>query len=127
MLSAETKAAQREKGRLGITDGLDFVYRCYACGRLITKLEILEGRDTRRANVCPCGSKTLRTTKAKNWEEFLLPRCWRLIYAIYTKQIAPMPVPLSAEVQAAKDKDGKEKNRAFDKMLSQMLRNKRAV
>jgi len=127
MLSKVTKAAQREKARLGSTDGLDYVYRCHACGRLITKIEILEQREEHRATICPCGSKAIRTTKAKIWEELLLPRCWRLIYAIYTKQLAPVPLPLTPEETAEKNRVGREKNRAFDKMLSQMLRKKGVV
>ena len=60
------------------------VYRCFSCGRLITKLELeatwtrAEQSDTEQKGVCPCGGGQLRPSNAKLWEELLLPRVWRL-------------------------------------------------
>lgn len=59
-------------------------FRCVGCGRLITKLELmdrwqkseLEGLSDH--SVCPCGSRQLRPTNPKLWEELFLPRVWKL-------------------------------------------------
>ena len=124
MLSEAVRRTQREMGRQKITDHLHYCYRCTSCSRLITKLEILGGRCSGSADLCPCGSKTVRPTNAKLWEELLLPRCWTLIYAIYTHQVAPAPEPLSPEEQKKADRTGKAASRAFERQLSQMMRNK---
>ena len=123
-VSNVVRKTQRVMGLSGTTDGLHWVYRCASCGRLITKLEVLEGRAAGNANLCPCGSKTVRPTNARVWEELLLPRCWKLIYAIYTHQVAPAPPPLSPEAQTKADRTGKAASRAFDKRMSQLLRSK---
>jgi len=59
-------------------------YRCYICGRLITKLDLVrvwtaaEKAGVDQKSVCPCGSGKLSPTNPKLWEELLLPRVWRL-------------------------------------------------
>lgn len=126
-LSRAVKEAQREMGRNGITDRLHWVYRCHSCARLITKIEILEARSAGRINLCPCGSKVIRPTNAKVWEELLLPRCWRLIYAIYTQSLAPAPPPMSKEDQREADRIGKAANRAFEKQQVEMARRREAI
>lgn len=126
-LSRAVREAQRKMGQEGITDRLYWVYRCHSCARLITKIEILEAWGKGQPNLCPCGSKVIRPTNAKVWEELLLPRCWRLIYAIYTKSLAPAPPPLSKEEQREADRIGKAANRAFEKHQVEMARRKEAI
>jgi DNA-directed RNA polymerase subunit RPC12/RpoP len=99
-VSEKVRAEQKKLARAGQTDRLHYCYRCFNCGRLITKLELLEAWGNDQVNPCPCGSRKIRITNPKKWEELLLPRCWRLIFAIYTKQIAPPPPPPSPQEQA---------------------------
>jgi hypothetical protein len=113
--------------RIGMTDRLHYCYRCNSCGRLITKLEILDARIASRANLCPCGAKTISPTNAKWWEEVFLPRCWKLIFAIYTKRVALALQPLSTQAQAEADRVGRAANREFEKNLSEMIRKKSTV
>jgi hypothetical protein len=60
------------------------VMRCYRCGRLITKLEILRVWDKAEKSggvhpsLCPCGSRHVSPTNPKLWEELFLPRVWKL-------------------------------------------------
>ena len=124
MLSEAVRESQREMGRSGVTDRLHYCYRCTSCGRLITKLEILGGRCSGSVNLCTCGSRTIRPTNAKWWEELFLPRCWRLIYAIYAHRIAPAPESLSKEEQAEADRVGRAASRAFERHVSQVLRSR---
>lgn len=63
-------------------------YRCYLCGRLLTKTEILALWDrndrafaengTTSSAICPCGSNKISPTNPLWWEELLLPRVWKL-------------------------------------------------
>lgn len=103
-VSDTVKAEQRRKALAGETDKLHYCYRCKSCGRLVTKIEILERWGANQVSVCPCGSREIRITNPKLWEELLLPRCWKLIFAIYTKRIAPPPNPPTAEEQAEADR-----------------------
>ena len=118
------KQDQRTRAIEGRTDGLHWLYRCTSCGRLITKLEILEARTDMKSNLCSCGGKTIRPTRSKWWEEVFYPRCWKLIFAIYMKRIAPRPDPLPASEQAEADRVGREKTRAFDREISRLVRKK---
>jgi hypothetical protein len=60
------------------------VWRCYGCGRLITRLEIYarwkksEGDNYSDNSTCPCGSGKIAPSNPKLWEEVLLPRIWKL-------------------------------------------------
>lgn len=120
---SETVAkAQRELGRRGETDRLFYCYRCYDCHRLITKLEVLEGRAQGRPNLCPCGSRKVNPTNAKWYEELFLPRCWKLIFAIRRKRIAPMPPPPTPEEQAEADRMAREAMRAFEAQMREQAR-----
>jgi len=62
------------------------VYRCFNCGRLITKLELeatwdrAEKSGAEQKGICSCGGGQLRPSNAKLWEELLLPRVWRLAF-----------------------------------------------
>ncbi len=83
----ENEAAERPiSGRLRY-----LCYRCLACNRLLTKLEILArwermerenkavtigGRHA--TGICPCGSSKIGPTNPKWWEELLLIRVWVL-------------------------------------------------
>lgn len=54
-------------------------YRCYVCGRLLTRYEIYDRWDRGESdNLCPCGSNKISPTNPKLWEELFLPRVWRL-------------------------------------------------
>jgi len=59
-------------------------YRCEKCGRLLTKLEMIEGWERAERDgislkgVCSCGSGRVSPTNPKLWEEICLPRVWRL-------------------------------------------------
>ena len=121
-VSETVRNAQKQMGRQGVTDRLHYVYRCYSCARLITKLEILEARAAGRVELCPCGSKMIRPTNAKLWEELCLPRCWKLIYLLHTKQIAPAPPPPTPEEQEEANKLGIRATRAFEAQMAQMVR-----
>jgi hypothetical protein len=123
-VSDVVRKTQRIMGLSGTTDRLHWVYRCTSGGRLLTKLEILEQRSSGSADLCPCGSRTIRPTNARWWEELFLPRCWKLIYAIYAHRIAPAPEPLSKKDQAEADRTGRAASRAFERHMSQVLRSK---
>lgn len=113
-VSDATKREQRELAQRNQTDRLFYCYRCYDCGRLITKLEILEGREARRSNICPCGSRKMKPTNALISEELFLPRCWKLIIAIRFSRIAPMPSSISVTEQAEADRMNRASIRAFE-------------
>ena len=59
-------------------------YRCYVCGRLLTRREIQarweasEKGGLQDASICPCGSKRLVPTNPTLREELTLPRVWVL-------------------------------------------------
>jgi hypothetical protein len=62
------------------------LYRCYKCGRVITKLDIQaiwsippppKGCND-HVPLCPCGSRHVSPSNAKLWEELILPRIWKL-------------------------------------------------
>jgi DNA-directed RNA polymerase subunit RPC12/RpoP len=121
-VSSEMILKQRELASVGETDGLHYCYRCYICGRLVTKLEILEAHSAKRINVCPCGSKQIQITNPKRWEELLLPRCWKLIAAIYLKKISLAPQPPTHEEQQARDRAGRAAMRQYDRQVAQMMK-----
>lgn len=104
------------------SDGLHYCYRCYICGRLITKLEILEAHAAKRINLCPCSSKQVQITNPSKWEELSLPRCWKLIAAIYLKKIAPAPAPPTPEETAKRNKAGRAAMREYDRQVAQMMK-----
>jgi len=60
-------------------------YRCHRCGRILTKLEILDrwheaekDVSVTKSAVCPCGARHLSPSNVKLWEELFLPRVWKL-------------------------------------------------
>jgi hypothetical protein len=61
-----------------------FCYRCYVCGRLLTRREISarwvksEKNGLVDASICPCGSKRLTPSNPTLIEELTLPRVWSL-------------------------------------------------
>lgn len=126
-VSKIVKIAQEKMGKEGTTDHLHLVYRCYSCARLITKLEVLEARAAGQVELCPCGSKMVRPTNAKIWEEIFLPRCWALIYAYYMKKIAPPPPPPTEEENDAAKVRGMKATRAFEQQLVQNVRKRRGL
>jgi DNA-directed RNA polymerase subunit RPC12/RpoP len=70
----------RAKLKLNAED-YDF-YRCYKCGRLITRVdEILFFAEASKTagQPCPCGSKKYMPTNPL-WWEYLLPRTIRFAY-----------------------------------------------
>lgn len=60
------------------------VYRCYKCGALLTKYEILDIWERAEATLetviglCKCGSRMIQPTNAKLWEELFLPKVWKV-------------------------------------------------
>ena len=64
------------------------LYRCYKCGRAITRLDIMDiwstaPRDPKPGEsvpLCSCGSSHISPGNAKWWEEVFLPRIWKLWY-----------------------------------------------
>ena len=76
------------------SDGIFLTNRCSACGRALTKLEVLDAlaNDHR---LCPCGSDRMRSSNFKWWEALLLPRSWKLFWAWKTGRVAPPPTPES--------------------------------
>jgi len=120
--SKAIRDAQKYAGQMSLTDGLHWCYRCHSCGRLITKLEVLESRAERRMNLCPCGSRVVQPTNPKVWEELFLVRCWKLIYAIRTKSVAPAPAPMLAEEQKAVDRIRRDSIRAYEKQVVSVIR-----
>lgn len=109
--------AQRALSLQNETDRLYYCYRCRDCGRLITKIELLEGRFIGIANTCPCGCRRMNPSNAKLWEELLLPRCWKLIFAIYTHRIAPPPARMTEEEQAEANRTARAAMRAFERQM----------
>jgi DNA-directed RNA polymerase subunit RPC12/RpoP len=59
-------------------------YRCLACTRLLTRLEILaewdrlERTQEQSRGICPCGSNRISPTNVSLWEELTIPRVWKL-------------------------------------------------
>lgn len=102
--SQETADRQRQLRASNQTDRLHYCYRCYDCHRLVTKLEVLWAQGTDRPNLCPCGSRKVKPTNPLWWEELFLPRCWKLIYAMYTRRLSGPPEPMTAEEQADADR-----------------------
>jgi len=112
---------QQKMARLGKTDAIYYCYRCDSCKRLITKIDVLEARIHGRMNVCPCGSRVMKVTNPKIWEEIFFPRCWRLIAAIYLKRIAPPPPPPTPEEQAEARRVKAQAMAAFERQREEML------
>ena len=62
-------------------DDFDF-YRCFKCGRLITRLEEIVSFSQKSKHpgaVCPCGSPKFSPANPR-WYEFLMPRVWHFAY-----------------------------------------------
>jgi len=65
------------------------LYRCYYCGYLLTRHEMIakwetaERTDSKDASLCPCGSRTVRATNPKWWEELFLPRVWKEAWLLH--------------------------------------------
>lgn len=121
-VSPDVASNQRQMALDKKTDNLHYCYRCYICGRLVTKLEILEARFGKRINLCPCSSKQVQITNPKKWEELFLPRCWKLIAAIYLKRIAPAPPVPTHEEQQTRDRVGRAAMRTYDRQVAQMMK-----
>lgn len=82
---------KKDEGVADVTpdESVYHVNRCLVCGRLITKLEILDlfaGRT--KGNLCTCGGMAIRPGNIKLWE-WILPRVWKLAWAVITKKIKP--------------------------------------
>jgi hypothetical protein len=76
-LSAEQLRAKADVNE----DDFDF-YRCYKCGRLITRIEEIKAFHNvngKNCVVCPCGSPRYSPSNIK-WNEWLLPRVWVFAY-----------------------------------------------
>ena len=60
-------------------------YRCYYCGRLMTRLQIVAKWEeaekdlaNSRAALCWCGSRHIVPTNPTLWEELTTPAVWKL-------------------------------------------------
>jgi hypothetical protein len=76
-ISSEQLKAKAEVGE----EDFDF-YRCYKCGRLITRIEEIRGfynAEEKKCSICPCGSARYSPANLK-WYNWLLPRVWVLAY-----------------------------------------------
>jgi hypothetical protein len=72
------------------TDGIFFTYRCQGCRSIVTKLQVLAMQKT--GDLCPCGSGQIKPCNLVGLD-WLLPRVWRLVYAVWRGQLAPEPEP----------------------------------
>lgn len=59
------------------------VYRCTACRRLLTRLDILDNweaseRTGVHLGVCVCGGGRISPSNVTLWEELTTPRIWKL-------------------------------------------------
>lgn len=79
--------------KLSTEGGIYHINRCELCGRLLTKLEIVERLDSAHsggewAGLCPCGASRFRPSNPKWWEYFL-PRVIRLAFAVWRGNVEP--------------------------------------
>jgi len=72
------------------TDGIFFTYRCKGCTRIVTKLQVIRMMTT--GKLCPCGSGSIQPCNIAGLE-WLLPRVWKLVWAVWRGQLAPEPEP----------------------------------
>ena len=72
--------------------GIFHISRCKACGRLLTKLEILrrleEGHSGHWKGACPCGQSRFAASYPRGLE-WALPRVWRMGWAVYRGEVQP--------------------------------------
>jgi NAD-dependent SIR2 family protein deacetylase len=75
--------------KLTASDTTFHVNRCTKCSRVVTKLEILDRLEGRKAlPICPCGSNSIRPSNPLWWEYFL-PRMIRLAFGVLTGTVKP--------------------------------------
>ena len=72
------------------TDNIFFTYRCKGCQRIVTKLQVLEMMTT--GKLCPCGNGSILPCNIVGME-WLLPRVWKLVWAVWRGKLAPEPEP----------------------------------
>lgn len=84
----------------GPTDGVFLTNRCGGikggCGRALTKLEILERMQ--HGPICPCGNNSWKSSNFKLWEELILPRSWKMYFAIRRGELPPPPSASDVEM-----------------------------
>jgi len=91
-LSDRATKARLTKGpeggmELSTEGGIYHISRCESCGRLLTKIEIVERLAAAHAGgawtgLCPCGASRFRPSNPK-WWEYLLPRMIRLAFEVW--------------------------------------------
>jgi hypothetical protein len=75
--------------KLTASDTTFHINRCNTCGRLITKVEVVDRLEGRKPlPLCPCGSSRIRPSEPKVWEYFL-PRVVYLALLVLTGRIKP--------------------------------------
>lgn len=91
----QKKLTEKPKGGLKRTteDGIYHMNRCASCGRLLTKLEIMDRIDRGHAGekwtgLCPCGASRFRPSYPRGFE-WLAPRVLRMAWAVMRREIAP--------------------------------------
>ena len=112
-------SVRQEQRRMALaveTDGLHQVYRCFNCSRIVTKINILEARARQEAAVCFCGSAKIQPTNTSLWEELTSIKMLKMVIAVYTKQLAPPPLPPTVEVQKQTDRVAHEAMRVQERM-----------
>lgn len=72
------------------TDGLFYAYRCKSCQRIVTKLQVLAMMEGTTGDLCPCGARQISPCNITGLD-WLLPRVWKLILAVYRGKLAPEP------------------------------------
>lgn len=81
------------------TDNLFFTYRCEGCTRLVTKLQVLAMMKGKTGQLCSCGRGSITPCNIVG-AEWLLPRVWKLTYAVLRGKLAPEPEPSKRPVSA---------------------------
>lgn len=76
-------------------DGIYPVNHCRGCGRLLTKLEILDVFAGKRPiPLCPCGKNSFSPANLR-WYEWSYPRVWKLAVAQLRGTLPPSDEPLA--------------------------------
>jgi len=93
--ATKTKLTKEPEGGMELTTegGIYHISRCEACGRLLTKLEIVERLDAAHTGgkwegLCPCGASRFRPSNPK-WWEYLLPRVMWLAFEVWRGNVEP--------------------------------------
>ena len=88
------------------SDGLFYANRCLGCRRIVTKLQVLAMMEGTTGDLCPCGARSISPCNITGLD-WLLPRVWKLVYAVFSGKLAPEPEASRAvKVEALKPVGG---------------------